>query len=166
MTERFLNLFRGGQRGTQTNSNVVGEMVAADGNRAGMGHHTVRVDNQVRGARADISQANAEILFVGAKNAVRRHQRFADDVVDMQTGAIRRGHNILRCAGRRRDHMQVHFEPSRHHACGIANARLIIENELLRQKVQDFAIVRQRNRARLLDSHADVVALHFTRART
>ena len=68
----------------------------------------------------------------------------------MNAGAIDRRHHVLQGAGRDRDHVHAHFEPGGHHAQRIIHPGLIVENELLRQQVQNFAIVGQRNGAGLV----------------
>ena len=61
--------------------------------------------------------------------------------------------------------VDAHFEARGHHAGGILHAGLIVENEFLRQQVEDFAVGGQGNGARLVHGLADFVAPDFARTR-
>ncbi len=54
--------------------------------------------------------------------------------------------------------MQVDFEPSADHADGIVDAGLLVEQKLLRQQVDDFAVGGQGDGAGAIDCGADVFA--------
>ena len=64
-----------------------------------------------------------------------------------------------------RDHVHAHFEARGHHAQRIVHAGLLVENEFLRQQVQNFAVGGQRDGARLVDRLANFVAGNFARTR-
>jgi hypothetical protein len=61
--------------------------------------------------------------------------------------------------------MQIDFEAIADHPYRIMDAWLFVEDELLWEQVQDFAIRRKRNRARAVDSGANIFARDFPEAR-
>jgi len=61
--------------------------------------------------------------------------------------------------------VHAHFEARGHHAGGILHAGLIVENKLLRQQMQDFAIPRQRHGASLVHRLANFLASNLPRPR-
>src|SRR5207248_8114667 len=62
-------------------------------------------------------------------------------------------------------HVHSNFEASGHHAQRIMHPGLIIENELLREEVKDFAILRQGDGASAFHSLLDLVASDLARTR-
>src|SRR5580698_3136282 len=62
--------------------------------------------------------------------------------------------------------MQVHFQPITHHAYWIVNPRLLIENELLRQQMDDLAIRRQRYGARAINGGANILTRDLAQTRS
>src|SRR5882724_7076756 len=141
----FFDLLCGSHRRSQSDGNVIGEMVSAHRHHARMRHHSVGINNHVSRSCADIGQAHAQLFFVSAQRTVRGHKRFVNDVVHMQSSAVRCGDNILRCAGGSSHHVEIHFQPPAHHSRRIAHSCLFIQNEFLWQQVQYFAIVRERD---------------------
>src|SRR5476651_1891537 len=166
MAENLFDLLGGNQRRAQTNSNVIGEVVATDGNHSCVGYHAVAIDDHVRGACADIGKTYAQLFFVGTQSGVGRHQAFINHVVHVQSGAVGSGNNVLCRAGGRCDHVQVYFQPAAHHARRITNAGLLVQDELLRQQMQDFTISGQNHRTRFLHGRANIVTIDITRPRT
>ena len=69
----------------------------------------------------------------------------------MHAGTIDGGNHVLHGARRGRHHVDAHFQACSHHAQRIVHSALIVEDEFLRQEVQDFAIGGERNRAGLFD---------------
>ena len=59
--------------------------------------------------------------------------------------------------------MNSNFEAGGHHAQGIVNPSLVVEDEFLRQQMHDLAIVGQGNSAGLVNRQADFIASNFTR---
>ena len=81
----------------------------------------------------------------------------------MNAGAIHGRDHVLQGAGGNRDHVHPHFEPGRHHAQRIVDAGLVVENEFLRQQMQNFAIVGKRNGAGLVHRGTQFFAANFAR---
>ena len=83
----------------------------------------------------------------------------------MDTSPVHRRHQILRGIRRSRHNVHAHFEARGHHASGILHAGLIVENELLRQQMQNFAIPRQRHGASFVHRLANFLASNLARPR-
>ncbi len=113
---------------------------------------------------ADVGKADAQLALVAAQNGVGRGQRFEDGIVHVNARAVERGDDVLRRAGGRRADVHLHFQPRGHHADGIVNAVLVVEDVLLRQQVQDLAVGWQRDGAGAFHGEADILARDLARA--
>src|SRR5581483_9138105 len=140
---------------------VAGEVIASDGNHASVSHAAVLENDKVCRARANVRQTRAHLAFIRSQDSIGASQRLENGVIHVYARAINRGHDILGCTGRRRNHVHPYFEPRAHHAQGIANAPLIVEYEFLGQEMQNFAVRRQGNGARFIHGHANLVASDF-----
>jgi len=83
---------------------------------------------------------------------------FEHRVADQDSGAIRRGYQILRGGDGRGYEVDVGFEALSHHADSVANTVLRIDHEFVREDVEDLAVFGERNVAGGIDGAADVVA--------
>ena len=63
-------------------------------------------------------------------------------------------------------HPALHFQPASHHAHGILNAALIVDNEFLRQQMQGLPIGRQRYGAGAFHRLTDLIATDLPRTRS
>ena len=70
-----LDFFRFGNRRAQADGEVVGEVIAADGQGRGVAHHAAGEDDQFGGAAADIQQAAAQFALVLREHGFGRSQR-------------------------------------------------------------------------------------------
>ena len=91
----FLMFSASGSGVLEADSDIVGEVIAANRNCAGMDHHAFVVDDQVGRARADIHQADAQFALVGLQHRVSAGQRFEDGVIDVNAGAVDGGDHVL-----------------------------------------------------------------------
>ena len=76
----------------------------------------------------------------------------------VDAGAVHAGDDVLRRALAAGDDVDVHLEPRAGHADRRADAVLLVDDEVLRQHVQDFAAGRQRHRLRGVDRAPHVLA--------
>ena len=105
-----------------------------------------------------------------SRSSVRRTEsaaaeRLEDRVVDVNSGFVHGGDDVLRGAGGGGHHVDAHFEARGHHAERIVDAGLIVENEFLRQQMENLAIGGQRDGAGAIDGLLDLVASDFARTR-
>src|SRR5579859_1582713 len=140
VAETGLDLLRFRERRTQADGDVVSEVVAADGYRAGVHDDALVVDDEVGGAGADVHQADAELALVAAKRTVGDGERLEDGVVHVDAGAVHRGDDVLRGRGRGGDEVHLHLELGGEHAGGIADGATAVEQELARQEMDDLAV--------------------------
>ena len=77
-----LDSFGFGNRRAQADGEIVGEVIAADGNGAGVAHHAAAVNDQLGGAAADVEQAAAEVALVLREAGFGGSQRLEHGVAD------------------------------------------------------------------------------------
>ncbi len=133
-------------------------MIAADGEHAGVPEAAALEHREVRRAAADVHQRDAELLLVGRQHRFAGGQLLEHGVDDLDAGAVDARDHVLhrrRAAG---DDVDVHLEPAAGHADGHGDAVLVVDDEVLRQHVEDLAPARQRHGARGVDGALDVLA--------
>ena len=129
-----------------------------------MGDGAFEEDDQLRSGCADVEEADAELALVGGERGFRRGQGFEDGLGDFEAGFVHAGDDALLRAGRAGGDVQVDFQPIADHPHGVMNAGLLVEDELLGQQVEDFAIGRQGDGAGAIDGGADIVFGDFAQA--
>ena len=137
---------------------VVGEVVAADGDDAGVPEAAALEDSEVGRAAADIDERDAQLLLVLGEDRLARGQLLEHRVEHRHARPIHAGDDVLRGRGAAGHDVDVHFEPRAGHADRRADAVLLVDDEVLRQDVQDLAAARQRDRLGRVDRAPDVLA--------
>ncbi len=115
-------------------------MIAADGNHGGVNDRAFLEDDQAGRSGAQVHQADAELALIGAQHSIGAGQRLEDGVVHVHACAVHRGDHVLRGARTGGNHVDADFEAHGHHAQRIMHAALLVENEFLRQQVENFAV--------------------------
>src|SRR5215469_11406154 len=138
----------------QTDREIAGEVVSANRHYRAVGDGPFLNHDHAGRAGADIRETDAQFAFVGAKHGIG----------DVYPGTIHRRDHILHRRSRGRNHVHTDFEASGDHAQRIVHAGLIIENELLREQVEDLSVGGQLNVASFFDRLADFVASDFAGA--
>ena len=118
-------------------------------------------DRDIGGATADIDQADAEILLVVGEHRVGGSERLQHEVIDLQATAAYALDDVLRRRHRPGDDMHLRLEAEAAHADRLTDAVLVVDDEFLREDVQDLLVGRDRHRARGLDDAIDVHRRHF-----
>ncbi len=115
-------------------------------------------DGQVGRAAADVEQRHAEFALVGRQHRFGGRQ-LADDHVDHRDARpVHAGDEVLRGGGRAGDDVHVDLEPGAGHADRGADAVLLVDDEVLRQHVQDLAAGGQRHGPGGVEGAAHVLA--------
>ncbi len=127
----------------------------------GVADRAAREDRHVGGAAADVDQADAEFLLVVGQHGVARRQLFEHDVLDLEAAALHALDDVLRGAFRAGHDVDLRFEPHARHADGLADAVLRVDDEFLRQDVQDLLVRGNRHGARRVDHALDVALRDF-----
>ena len=164
MAPLALDLFGLRQRHVQADGQIVGEVHAADGHRAGVRDRAFKEDHQVSGMRADVEQAHAQFALVGGKRGLGGGDGLEHGLRDFEPGAIGAGDGALKCAARTGGDVQVDFEARADHAHRIEDAGLIVDDELAREQVENFAIRRALDGAGALHGGAHVFARNLAHA--
>ncbi len=100
-----------------------------------MRHGAFEKNHQVAGVRADIEQAYAQFALVGRKRSLGGGDRLQHRFGYFKPGAVSACNGALKSAPRTCSDVQVHFKPRADHAHRIEDTRLVIDDELARQKV-------------------------------
>src|SRR5207247_5419831 len=106
----------------------------------------------------DVDERDAELLLVLGQDRFARRELLDDGLVHGDARAVDARDDVLRRALAAGDDVHIDFEPRAGHPDGRADAVLLVDDEVLRQHVQDFASGRQRYRLGGIDRAADVLA--------
>ena len=122
---------------------------------------SAKEDCKVGRAAADVDQAGAELFLVLRQHRVTGSKLLQHDVVDLQPATLHTLDDVLRGALRARDHVHFCFQAHAGHADWLADSFLVIDQELLRQDVQDLLISRDCDRSGCVDDPVDVAGAHL-----
>ncbi len=156
-----LDLLRVLGGGTQGNGDVVGHLVAGDGNHGRVADGAVGEHRQVRGAAADVHEGDAELLLVLAEDGKAGAELFQDQVVHFQATAAYALDDVLGRADRARNHVDPGLQPHPAHADRLADPLLVIDDEFLGQDVEDLLIGGNRHRPGRIDHPVHVRLGHL-----
>ncbi len=148
-------------RRAQAHRDVVRDLVAGDRDDRGVADRAAREHREVGRAAADVHQAHAELLLVLGQHRVARRELLEHDVLDLEPAALHALDDVLRCALGAGDDVHLGLEPHAGHADRLADAFLRVDDEFLRQDVDDLLVGRDRDRARGVDHAVDVAGRHF-----
>jgi hypothetical protein len=154
----LLGLVRGGP---QAEGDVARDLVATEGNHAGVRDRAFGEDGDVRGATADVDQGHAQALFVLLQHGLARGKRFEHDVEDLQLATAAALDHILhgRGGGGHDVHARLQAHPA--HAEWLAHAVLAVDLVFLGQDVDHVAVGGQGDGARQLQHLGHVAGAHF-----
>ena len=116
----------------------------------------LREDREVGGAAADVDQAHAELLLVLGEHREARGELLEHDVVDLEAAALDALDDVLRGAVGAGDDVHLGLQAHARHADRIADALLAVDDEFLRQHVQDLLVGGDRHRLGRIDHVLDV----------
>ena len=149
------------RRRAQADRDVVGHLVAGDRDHRRVPNRAAGEHRDVGRAAADVDQAHAQFLFVVGEHGVARRQLLEHDVLDGEAAALHALHDVLRGALGAGDDVHLRFQAHAGHADRLADAFLAVDQEFLRQDVQDLLVGRNRDGARRVDHALDVFGRHF-----
>ena len=152
----LLGLFDGD---VQAYGEVVGEVVAADGKHGGVGRWSPSKKTVSSVVLAPMSAMQTPSSRSSAeRTASAAAMPSKTGVFHFEAGAVGAGDDGLRDAAGAGGEVEVHFELVADHADGVVDAGLIVEDELLREQVEDFAVGRKGDGAGAVDGGADLFA--------
>ena len=153
-----LDLLRVGNRRAQADGDVVREVIAADGDHPGVPQAAALEDREVGRAAADVDDRDAEILLVLGQHRFARGELLQHGLDHRHAGPVHARDDVLRGRGAAGHDVHVDLEPRAGHPDGRPDAVLLVDHEVLREHVQDFAAARQRDRLGGVDGAPDVLA--------
>ena len=110
----------------------------------------------VGGPATDVEKDHAQLTLVGIEHGFGRGERLQHDVVHRQAGAVDRAHHVVHRGDRASDDVHLDLEPHPRHPDGLADAVLLVDDERLREHVNDLAVLRQVDGPRGVDGALDV----------
>ena len=113
-------------------------------------------DREVGRARAHLHERDAELLLVLGEHGEGARERLEHELAHLVARALDRLAQIDRRRAADRDEIHLGLEARAAHADRIANPRVLVDAVLLRDRVQQLAILRDRLRARDLVRAIDV----------
>src|SRR5438046_4415272 len=132
-----LDLLRVGHRRPQTHGDVVREVIAADADHGGVPEAAALVDRDIGRAAADVADRGAELLLVLGQHGLARGDLLGHGLRYRYAGTVHARDDVLRRALAAGDDVYVHLEASPGHPDRRADAVLFVDDEVLRQHVQD-----------------------------
>ena len=149
------------RRRAHGDGDVVGHLVAGDRDHRRVADRAVGEHREVRGAAADVDQAHAQLLLIVGEHGEARCELLEHHVVDFEAAALNALLDVLRGAVGAGDDVHLRLEPHAGHADGIADAFLAVDQEFLRQHVQDLLVRGNRDGLGRVDHVLDVAVAHF-----
>src|ERR1043165_5989674 len=141
----------------QSESDVVGEMRAAEWKHGRVLHCATLINDQARRLCSDVDKRGAELFVVFSQRRLSGGELFQHHVGDDQPGAVHRVDGVLSRSYRTRDDVDFYCETRADHTDRIVDAVLVVDDEFLRQSIDDLATGGKLNRARGVDRASDVV---------
>jgi hypothetical protein len=119
-------------------------------------HFALGEQGIARGAGADVDEQHSQVALVGGEHGLGGRQRLEDHLRDLDTGPVDASEQRLRPRHLPGDQMDLDLQAAAQHSQGIADATLLVDDELLGDGVQNLAIRRQRRRLRRTEGALDV----------
>src|SRR5688572_14135984 len=136
----LLRLLRFRVRDAESLREIVRDGAAAPRNGGEVAYFAIAEDRQLGGCGAEIDERHADVLFVFGERGARGGERLVNGALDAVAGAAHRFAQVLRRRDRAGDDVDLGLEPRAGHAERLADAALMIDDVLLRQDVQHFAV--------------------------
>ena len=131
-------------------------LVSGDGDHRGVADRPAREHRDVGGPATDVHDAHAEFLLIVGEHGEAGGQLLEHDVLDDQPAALHALDDVLRRAVRTRDDVHLGFQAHPRHADRIADPFLPVDDEFLRQHVEDPLVGGYGHRLGRLDHVLDV----------
>ncbi len=122
-----------GNGGSEPHGDVVGHMVASQGQDGGVPDGPARKDRDVGGAAADVHQDDTQLFFVRGQDGTGRGNLLQDDVLQAETGLVGAFGDVADCGNAAGHDMDPDFQARTRHADRIGDATDIVDGKFLRQ---------------------------------
>ena len=152
-----LEFFRAAQRDFQAVGEVVGDVVAANREHAGVLDDAADIDDVIGGAAADVNDERAEFLLLVREQRERGGEAVEDDFVHLNLKAFDEADGVLEAVRVAVDDVDIHFEPRAEHPDGIGDAVLAVHKKMLADGVDDIVLGREIDGLGVFDDILNVV---------
>jgi hypothetical protein len=146
-----------GHRSAKTRGYVVREVDSANGNRAGVHHRAVDIDDDVRGATSDVDEDAADLSLVATQHRMRASQRLQHDLFHEESATLRALRDVRYARRRGGHHVHACFEADASHADRFLDPVLLVDDVLLWKHVNHLAVAGQRHGLGLLEDPGDIL---------
>ena len=141
-------------------------LLPPDRDHAGVGDAAVGVEEEVGRAAADVDDGDADFFLVLAEHRLGAGERLEHDVGHGEAAALDAAdRRSARSERRRGDQVDAHLEAHAAHADRVADAVLVVDHVLARQRVEDHAVGVDRDGARAFEHALEVGARDLARRR-
>src|SRR5438034_4083903 len=110
---------------------------------------------------ADVDPHHAELLLVFVERRLGRRERLEHDILDGEARAIHGANDVLDRGDGAGHDVHLDLEAHARHPDGLADPVTVVDDEALRQDVDDLAVLGQVDGARRLDDAVHVVGAHL-----
>jgi hypothetical protein len=155
----FLDLFGHFGGDAQAYRDILGDMVAADGQDHGVPDVAVDVDGEVSGAATDIADADAHLALGLVEDDLGRGEWVEDELGGLDVGGRDALAQVFDSGFGSGDDVGFDFQAVTEHADRRVDAFLTVEIEAALDDVDDLAVVGDGHGARLVNGLVDILLL-------
>ena len=148
-------------RSPQADGDVVREVISAERDDARVLDGPTREDGDVGGPAANVDERDAQLLLLFGEHCLGARERLEHDVGHLKPGLRAALHDVLRAGDRRRDDVDLGLEAHATHPERLLDPVLLVDDVVLRQHVQDLAVLRDVDRTCGVEHPRDVALPHF-----
>src|SRR5436190_13058769 len=150
-----------GGRGTERGREVAGHVPAAHGEHRRVADRAGLVDDHVDRPAAQVDQGHAQVALLRGEHRLGGGERAGEQVAHVEPGAVAALDQVLPRAHRAGHDVDARFEAHAGHADRLADAVLVVDDELLRQDVEDLLVGGEGDGARGVHDPLDVPRRHL-----
>src|SRR3954464_14010019 len=129
-------------RSAQADRDVVRQVVPAEGYHARVLDGAVHEDGEIGGAASHVDEGHPELLLLLREDRFRGGERLEDDVRDGEPRPGAALDDVLRARDGSGDDMHLRLQAHPAHPQGLLDPVLVVDDEFLREDVDDLAILR------------------------
>src|SRR5690606_20915498 len=132
-------------RGAQADGDVVGDVVAADGEDLGVPHFALHVEGNVGGAAADVGDDDAHFPLVGVQHRFARGQGIEHKFAAFDAHVVGAGGEVLQGGASGRYDVCLYLQPEAVHTNRVAHAVVLVDGVAARDEVHNLPVGRYGN---------------------
>src|SRR5579875_3094 len=141
----------------QTNGDVVGNQVAANGQDHRMPDSSIGEDGDIGRATANIHQRDPQVSFAISQHSFAGSQRLQYQVLDLHLRFVDTFDQVLNRRDGPRDDVRLNLQAETGHTDGVLDALLAVNHVATRYHMNDLAVRRNGDGARHLNRTTDII---------